>query len=461
MAATAPASAHARAEGHVTFRRLSHLEEARELVDAIQRLSLARSLPDVQGIVRGAARRLTGADGATFVLREGAYCHYADEDAISPLWKGQRFPIESCISGWAMVNRRPALVEDIYADDRIPHEAYRPTFVKSLALVPIRMVDPVGAIGNYWAASHRPTEQEVELLQALADSTAVAMENVRLYEELERRVAERTAQLEARTRELEESNDSIRSLHEGLVGTLARLEERSRHHLEVLNTLAHEVRSPLIGSRLVVRNAAGSLPDAGLGDVDAAISQVIDIVNRQLDAARLEAGAGRIASKQVDVAAELGSLRATFRAFEHSRAVALVIELPAEPVDLRTDPLLLGHVLRNLVANALKFTDAGEVRVAAACRPGNDVAISVSDTGIGIAADELDRVFEEWQQVDEAQDERPAGSGFGLPLVRRIIDALGGRLEVESAPGRGSTFTVVLPARPSRPGDHDSSIVTL
>jgi putative nucleotidyltransferase with HDIG domain len=160
-------------------------EQAQELVVVIQRLSLARSIADVQTIVRTGARRLTGADGATFVLRDREQCHYADEDAIAPLWKGQRFPLNQCISGWTMLHRRAAVIEDIYADERIPHSAYRPTFVKSLAMVPIRTLDPIGAIGNYWAARHQPSESELELLQALADSTAVAMENVRVYEELE------------------------------------------------------------------------------------------------------------------------------------------------------------------------------------------------------------------------------------------------------------------------------------
>lgn len=169
----------------LTSAPLSRLEQARQLVSAIQRLSLARSIGEIQEIVRSAARRLTGADGATFVLREGEHCYYADEDAISPLWKGQRFPLGACISGWAMLNRRPAVIEDIYADERIPHEAYRPTFVRSLAMVPIRTLAPVGAIGNYWARRHEPSAEEVELLQALADSTAVAMENVRVYQELE------------------------------------------------------------------------------------------------------------------------------------------------------------------------------------------------------------------------------------------------------------------------------------
>jgi putative two-component system response regulator len=168
----------------LTFSRGSRLGPAGELIAVVQRLSLARSVPEIQDIVRRAARSLTGADGATFVLRDGDECFYADEDAIEPLWKGQRFPAERCASGWVMEHRRPLVAPDIYADARIPHDAYRPTFVRSLAMVPIRRLDPLGAIGNYWATRHHPTEQEIELLQALADSTAVAMENVRFFTEL-------------------------------------------------------------------------------------------------------------------------------------------------------------------------------------------------------------------------------------------------------------------------------------
>jgi putative nucleotidyltransferase with HDIG domain len=169
----------------LTFAPNSRLDQIGELISAIQRLSLARTLAEVQGIVRVAARRLTGADGTSFVLREGSYCFYADEDAISPLWKGQRFPMQQCISGWVMTHREPAVIEDIYADPRVPAEAYRPTFVKSLAMVPIRTANPVGTIGNYWATRRRIDPQELALLQALADSTAVALENISVYQELD------------------------------------------------------------------------------------------------------------------------------------------------------------------------------------------------------------------------------------------------------------------------------------
>jgi PAS domain S-box-containing protein len=149
-------------------------------------LSAARDLPSVMATVRRAVRDLTGADGATFVLREGDLCHYADEDAIGPLWKGKRFPAETCVSGWAMTHKQAAVVEDVYADARIPLSAYEPTFIRSLLMVPIRASDPLGAIGAYWSARHRATEDEVRLVQSLADSTAVSMENVRALDEARR-----------------------------------------------------------------------------------------------------------------------------------------------------------------------------------------------------------------------------------------------------------------------------------
>ena len=94
-----------------------------QLAHAIHRLSSARRLNEVTAIVRRAARQLTGADGVTFVLRDGDRCHYADESAIKPLWKGKRYPMAACISGWVMTNRLPVVIPDVFADPRIPHAA--------------------------------------------------------------------------------------------------------------------------------------------------------------------------------------------------------------------------------------------------------------------------------------------------------------------------------------------------
>ena len=136
-------------------------------------------------VLRESARQLIGADGLTVVLREGDLCHYIEEDAIGPLWKGRRFPLEACISGWCMLHRQQVAITDIYADPRIPHEAYRPTFVKSLAMTPIRSAAPVGAIGAYWASFHAATAEELEVLRALGDSAALALANVQMVGELQ------------------------------------------------------------------------------------------------------------------------------------------------------------------------------------------------------------------------------------------------------------------------------------
>jgi GAF domain-containing protein len=160
-------------------------EQLKLLVETVQELSQARDLNAIIGVARTAARNLTGADGATFVLKDKDLCYYVDEDAIGPLWKGQRFPMTACISGWTMINKQAAVIPDIFFDTRIPIEAYKPTFVKSLAMVPIRTADPIGAIGNYWAQVHSPTPNELQLLQSLADITSVAIANVYAYKDLE------------------------------------------------------------------------------------------------------------------------------------------------------------------------------------------------------------------------------------------------------------------------------------
>lgn len=161
------------------------------LVEMIEALSAARTIEDVAAVVRTAARNVSRADGVTFVLRDGEYCYYLDELAIGPLWKGRRFPLVQCISGWAMLNKQTAVIPDIYADPRIPHDAYRPTFVKSLVMTPVRPEDPVAAIGAYWAQRREPTAAEVEKLQIVARATATAIANVQAYaslsESLERR----------------------------------------------------------------------------------------------------------------------------------------------------------------------------------------------------------------------------------------------------------------------------------
>ncbi|RYF94088.1 MAG: GAF domain-containing protein [Caulobacteraceae bacterium] len=159
------------------------------LVEAIEQLSGARTIETVAEVVRTSARRMSGAHGVTFVLRDGEFCHYLDEDAIGPLWKGRRFPLEACVSGWAMMNRETVVISEIRDDPRIPQDAYRPTFVRSLVITPVRPADPLAAIGAYWDHPRRPTDEEVESLAMMARATATALENVALLSTLEQSLA--------------------------------------------------------------------------------------------------------------------------------------------------------------------------------------------------------------------------------------------------------------------------------
>ena len=142
-----------------------------KLLDAAQaRLAAARSQDQIIAIVRDCARAVISADGVTFVLRDYSNCHYVEEDAITPLWKGQKFPMTSCISGWAMMNNQTAVIPDIFQDDRIPHEVYRKTFVKSLVMA---------AIGAYWRDKPIITGREVNAVETIAAMVGDAMRRTR------------------------------------------------------------------------------------------------------------------------------------------------------------------------------------------------------------------------------------------------------------------------------------------
>jgi GAF domain-containing protein len=145
------------------------------LAAAKSRLSNADSLDDVIAIVQSVARSICQADGVTFVLRDGDKCHYVEEDAVGPLWRGQKFPMSACISGWCMIHGKTVAIQDIYHDDRIPHDAYRPTFVKSLVMTPVRIDSPVAAIGAYWSEKRNFSGREIVIMESLAESVGAAM----------------------------------------------------------------------------------------------------------------------------------------------------------------------------------------------------------------------------------------------------------------------------------------------
>ena len=171
------------------------------LFRAAEKLARARSLDAVIEIVRGAARNITGAQGITFVKGEGGRCYYVAEDAIAPLWTGQNFKLSECVSGWVMINQQPAVIPNIYADPRVPHDAYRRTFVRSMAMVPIQAGARDAAIGAYWAQNDGPNPEAVELLGMLARYVSAAMSNVMLQDSFA--ILNRTATAVAAERDLE------------------------------------------------------------------------------------------------------------------------------------------------------------------------------------------------------------------------------------------------------------------
>ena len=198
--------------------------QSARLAEVGRELSSELDLDKVLAAVCRAARDLTGSDGATFVLLEGERVHYACADAVGPLWQGQRFPIEQCISGWSVTERATAIVEDVFSYERIPErtkdEAYRPTFVRSLVMAPVRAHDPLGAIGAYWAKPHRASQREVQMIQALADAASISVENALLYGQM------RAARLEA-----EQRAEALMRLEEASVTLLTKGEYQSYDQL--------------------------------------------------------------------------------------------------------------------------------------------------------------------------------------------------------------------------------------
>jgi signal transduction histidine kinase len=389
-------------------------------VKAAQELSQARSLDVIMEITRNTARALTGADGATFVLKDKDMCFYADENAISPLWKGQRFPMTSCISGWAMLNKTYAAIEDIYADERIPADAYRPTFVKSLAMVPIRAVDPIGAIGNYWATQHKPTEEEILLLQSLADLTSVSIENHYVYAELEDRVKLRTQQLEELNKELDAFAYSI----------------------------SHDLRAPL----RAMNGFAGILRTDYFHQLDEEGKDAIDhitynaekmtaLVDNLLAFSRL--GRKEISASDINMN-ELteGVIREFEKTVNHNAKVTL-----HELGSVNADYALLHQVVLNLFSNAVKYSSKKpqpEITIRAEEQAGEYV-FSISDNGAGFNMKYKDKLFGTFQRLHS--DSEFEGSGVGLSLVKRIIARHDGKTWAEGKVDEGATFYFSLPLK--------------
>lgn len=389
------------------------------LIAAMRDLSRVRSREGVAQVIRRTARELVGADGATFVLRDGTQCFYLDEDAITPLWKGQRFPLETCVSGWVMTHAQQVAMPDIYVDPRVPHAAYRPTFVKSLVMTPVRHVEPIAAIGTYWADYHVATARELRLLQDLADTTAVALENAQVYQELEQRVCERTAQLTQINRELEAFS----------------------------HTAAHDLRSPLsaiIGFAELLEAGASTLPAESVrsftSEIVGAARRMNDLIGALLEFAR--DAQVELTKVDVDLSAMTTRLVTSLRTQSDARAVVTI----APNLRAHADPALLEVVLTNLLSNALKYSsrsDPPRIEIGMSGATEGSRTFFVRDNGVGFDPSQCDKLFTPFQRLHRSGDF--AGSGVGLATVARIVERHGGHVWAEGQPGVRATFFVNLP----------------
>jgi signal transduction histidine kinase len=273
--------------------------------------------------------------------------------------------------------------------------------------------------------------------------------------------------------ELEETNRGVVALYAELDEKTVRLHEASEAKSRFLASVSHELRSP-VNSILAL---SGLMLDAEQGPaaedrrkelalIRGSAGELLRLVNELLDLAKAEAGRLEADVTPVDLADIFSELRGALRPLVRP-GVALQVEIPRLP-PIQTDRTLLTQVVRNLLANAVKFTPRGVVGLTA-CQPTpTTVEIAVTDTGIGIAAADQPRVFEEFFQVRGPLQADFKGTGLGLPYARRVVEILGGRLRLESEVGRGSTFTVELPAQwqpllgaARSPGRPDAAEVTV
>jgi signal transduction histidine kinase/DNA-binding response OmpR family regulator len=322
-------------------------------------------------------------------------------------------------------------------------EPGRGTTVSMRKLMPRRQ-EPLTEAGIAMIAgelAHRAHEPLAEVLEQ-------NQELLRTLEELRRRQEE----LQRLSLELEDTN-------RGVVALYAELDEKADHlrradalKSRFLSNMSHEFRTPLNSilalSRLLLDHVDGPLSEEQERQVSfirKAAEDLFELVNDLLDLTKVEAGKIVVRPIDFDVSHLFGALRGMLRPLLVNPSLSLVFEDATGVPTIQSDEAKVSQILRNFLSNALKFTEAGEIRVSAGLDGPSTVVFSVRDTGIGIAPEDQERIFEEFTQVDSPVQRRVRGTGLGLPLTRKLAALLGGRVMVESTLGVGSTFSLRLP----------------
>lgn len=278
-------------------------------------------------------------------------------------------------------------------------------------------------------------QQNQELLSALAELKA------------------RQDDLTLLTRELEDTNRGMVALYAELDEKAGHLRRADQMKSRFLSNMSHEFRTPLSSiralSKLLLERVDGELgveQEKQVTYILQAANGLNELVNDLLDIAKIEAGKVDVRPIPFDVGTLFGALRGMLRPLLLSESLTLTFIPPETPVTMITDEAKVSQILRNFISNALKFTEEGEITVSAVVLPEkNQVTFTVTDTGIGIRADDLQLIFEEFSQVESPQQRKVKGTGLGLPLCQNLARLLHGEVAVSSIPGVGSTFSVTLP----------------
>jgi GAF domain-containing protein len=332
------------------------------------------------------------------------------------------------VIGAAAARQEPMQVADIVREDayqsRFRDVLLRTGYRALLAVPLVREGHVIGALSvNRKIPGEFPPEV-IELLRTFATQSALAIQNARLFREIETKGRE--------------------------------LEVASRHKSQFLANMSHELRTPLnaiLGyTELLVDGIYGELAPK-VGDVMARIDRsgkhLLGLINDVLDLSKIEAGQLELALADYSLREVVHAVVTQVEALAAEKGLALRVTVPPDLPAGRGDERRLAQVLLNLVGNAIKFTEAGDVRITAQAE-GDAFVVSVADTGPGIAEADQRRIFEEFQQADSSSTRKKGGTGLGLSIARRIVELHGGRLWVDSALGRGSTFSFRVPVRVER-----------
>ena len=332
---------------------------------------------------------------------------------------------------WVMENRRPLAIRDISQDKSYgPARALREMGVKGYLCVPLIARDQksIGVLRAACLEEREFTQGEIDLAQQLAAGAAVAIENARLFEEVQKKSHE--------------------------------LEEAYRSKSLFLNTMAHELRTPLnvvfATIQLFTDGFYGELDEKqkkGFEPMERNTRNLLDLIISILDLARLEAKRVPLKTEEFMLKEIIDEFESSFMPLVREKELELRFRLDDPMIKLNTDKLKTVAVIQNLLGNAVKYTDGGEIEVRVSALPdgqasgsqGKSISIAVRDTGIGIKESDLPHIFEAFYLAEGVNRRKYPGSGLGLCIVERLLEMLGGNIQVQSEWGKGSTFTVTLP----------------